>query len=72
MNVPVHDPGARVVGLEPNSDIVRSVANADDVTLNGVSVVVGGTSGTANDTEGVAVEMDRVLEWVSLVEIGLL
>jgi hypothetical protein len=72
MNVPVHDPWAWVIGLEPNSDIVRSVPDVDDVALDGVSVVVGGTSGTANDAEGVAVEMDRVLEGVSLVGIRLL
>ena len=72
MNVPVHDPRARVISLEPNGDVISCIPYADDVALNGVSIIVGRTSGTANDAEGVAVKMNGMLEGVWLDEIRLL
>ena len=49
----VEEPRTGVVGAETDGDVVAGGANADDVTLNGVHIVVGVTSSGANDIERV-------------------
>lgn len=58
---PVQDPGARVVGSEPDGDIIAIYAHRDDVTLDRVHVVIGITACTPDDIEDVAVKVQRVL-----------
>lgn len=58
---PVQDPRARVVGSEPDSNIIASYTHCDDVALDGVHVVIGITACTPDDVEDVAVKVERVL-----------
>ena len=57
----MHNPGTRIVGPEPNGNVISCASNADDVAFDWVDVVVGATSGTANDAESVSVQVDRML-----------
>lgn len=58
---PVQDPGARVVGSEPDGNIIAIYTHRDDVALDGVHVVIGITACTPDDIEDVAVKVQRVL-----------
>jgi hypothetical protein len=58
----VHEPRAGVVREEANRRVVGSLrADADDVTLGRIHVVVRRISGGANDGEYMSVEVNRVL-----------
>jgi hypothetical protein len=61
VNMTVKEPRAWVVGAEADRDIVRRLADADHVALRRVDVVVRRLAGTANDVEGVTVQMERML-----------
>jgi hypothetical protein len=61
VNVAVEEPRAWVVGAEADRDVVRRLTDADHVALRWVDVVVRRLTGTANDIEGVTVQVDRVL-----------
>ncbi len=53
VNVTVEEPRARVVGREPDSDIVTCSPRTDGVALRRVHVVVVGAACAADDVEGV-------------------
>ena len=61
IDVAVKEPRPRVVGLEPDRDIIVRVAEADNVAHDGVVVVVRRASRAADDVEDVSVQVDRVL-----------
>jgi hypothetical protein len=61
VNVAVEEPRAWAVGAEADRDVIARRASANHVALRRVGVVVRRLTGTANDVEGVAVQMDRVL-----------
>ena len=62
INMAMHDPRASVIGSEPDGDVVACDSETDNVALNGVGEVVGAAAGTADDAEGMAMQMDRVLQ----------
>jgi hypothetical protein len=57
----VHNPRTGVIRLEPDGNVIGSGANADDIALNGVHVVVDIAPSASNDTEDVTVQVDWVL-----------
>jgi hypothetical protein len=57
----VEEPRAGVVGEESDRDIVAHVANAHDVTDDGVHKVVRRVSGTADYGKRMSVEVNGVL-----------
>ena len=61
INMAMHNPRASIVRTEPNGDVVPSDSEADNIALNGVGEVVGAAAGTADDAEGMTVQMDGVL-----------
>ena len=44
----MQNPRSRVIGSETNGDVVVSISEADDISLNRVGVVIGGASSAAN------------------------
>jgi hypothetical protein len=62
VDVAVEEPRAGIVCAEADRDIVSSQADVNHVALRRVVIVVGRLSGTANDIEGVAVQVKRMLE----------
>lgn len=52
LDLPVHNPWARIISPESDSDIVASSTNADHISLNGINIIIYATSSTANDIEG--------------------
>lgn len=49
----MEDPGTRIVSLEPDRRVISCKANANDVPLNGVYIIIDRTPGTSNDRESV-------------------
>ena len=45
------NPGTSIVSDESNGNIIVGLANADNISLHRVDIVVSGASGTANDVE---------------------
>ena len=60
VEVAVEEPRARVVGREPDRDVIARRAGANNIALRGVDVVVVGGAGGADDMEDVAVEVEGV------------
>jgi hypothetical protein len=58
----MQEPRARVVSEEPDGDIVVAVADAHDITDDRVVIVISRAASTADDVEGVPVQVDRMLE----------
>ncbi len=52
-NRPVKEPRARIIGSEPDRNIVASGAYVDDVPSHWILVVIHGTTSTSDDIEGV-------------------
>jgi hypothetical protein len=61
VDVAVEEPGARVVGKEPNCDYIPGVTHTYDIPDNGVVKIVGGVASAANYMEAVPVQMNRML-----------
>ena len=58
----MHNPGAGVISLEADGNVVGSRSSGvDDVASDRVVVVINGASGAANDGERMAVKMNGVL-----------
>ena len=55
----MHHPRASVISPEPERNIVAGASDADNVTANGVGVVVGAAACTPDDIERV---LDKALE----------
>ena len=49
----MQNPGTGVVSHKSNGNIIVGLANANNISLNGVDVVVSGAAGAADDVEGV-------------------
>jgi hypothetical protein len=61
VDVTVKEPRSRVVGEEPNRNIISWSADAHDVTDDRVDKVVCRVTSATDDMECVAVQMDGVL-----------
>jgi hypothetical protein len=61
INVAVEEPRARVVGEEPDRDIIASVADAHDVADDRVFEVVRRITSTADHGERMSMQVNRVL-----------
>lgn len=62
MGAPMHNPGACVVGLKADGNIVRRRSSGvDDIAPDRVVVVVRGAPGAPDYGERVSVEMDGML-----------
>jgi hypothetical protein len=61
IDVAVEEPRPRVVGLEPDRDIIVHVADAYDVTYNRVVKVVRRVARAADDVEDMSMQVERVL-----------
>jgi hypothetical protein len=48
---PVQDPGTSIVRCEPNRRVIASHTNTDDITLNGIDVVIDSASRTSHNRE---------------------
>jgi len=57
----MEEPRPRIVGEEPDCDVIPSVANTHDVSDNRVDEVVGRVTSAAYHLKIVPVQMDRVL-----------
>jgi hypothetical protein len=64
INVAVEEPRARIVSDESDSDLIARLPDAHDVADNGVVKVISIAASTADDVEGVPVQVNGVLEWV--------
>ena len=53
VNMAVQEPGARIVGGEPNGDVVSVGSNVDNVTTDGVVIVVGVRTRAPHNSERV-------------------
>ena len=62
VNVTVEEPRARVVGLEPDRDIIASSSDAHNITDDGVIIVVGLVARATDNVERVAVQVHGVLQ----------
>lgn len=58
----MENPWAGVVGSKPDGGVIAVHTQADNITVDRVHVVVGVAAGATNDIEGVAVQMDGVLD----------
>ena len=47
----MHNPGTGIVGDKPNRNVIVGLANADDISLHGVDIVVSAASGAPDDME---------------------
>ena len=56
-------PWTRVIGLEPNRNVISGVANAHNITDDRILEVVRRVAGTTNHVEGMPVQVDGVLRW---------
>lgn len=61
IDVAVEEPRTRVVGEEPDRDVITGVANAHDVTDDRVIEVVRRVTGAPDDRERVSMQVNRVL-----------
>ena len=57
----VEEPRARVVGLEPDGDIVAHVADTHDVAYHRIYKIVRRVSGAADYGKRVSMQVNRVL-----------
>lgn len=57
----MHDPRSRVVRSEADGNVVTRHTNVDDVTLDGVYVVVSVAPSATNDIECMTMKVERVL-----------
>jgi hypothetical protein len=57
----MEEPGTRVVGEEPNRDVITGVADAHNIPDDRIVKVVRGIAGAADDIEGVSVQVNWVL-----------
>ena len=55
------NPWARIIGIKPDGSIVSGDTDADDVTADRIHVVVCVTASTADDTEGMTVQVYGML-----------
>jgi len=60
IDVAVEEPRARVVGKEPNCDLITSGTNTHDIPDNRFDKVVGRVTSAADHVEVVPVQMDRM------------
>jgi hypothetical protein len=58
----VEEPRARVVREEPDRDVIVVSADAHNIPDDGIDIVVGRVTSTADDMERMTVQVDRVLE----------
>ena len=61
VDVAVEEPRARVVGEEPDRDVVAQVADAHDVADDGVYKVVRGVAGAADYGECMSMQVNGML-----------
>ena len=61
INVAVEEPRTRIVGEEPDRDVVASDADTDNITTYGVIEVVGRIPSTTDHGEGVPMQVNGVL-----------
>ena len=61
VDVAMEEPRPRIVGEEPDCDVIPSVANTHDISNNRVDEVVGRVTSAAYHLKIVPVQMDRVL-----------
>jgi hypothetical protein len=61
VDVAVENPRTSIVRFEANGDIVASKTRGHNVALNRINEVVHGATCTANNREGVSMQMDRML-----------
>lgn len=62
VDMAMQEPRSRVVSYKTDRNIVGTATDADGVTARRVSIVVCRTTGGANDVEGMAVQMEGVLD----------
>jgi hypothetical protein len=62
VDVAMKEPRPRVVSEESDCDIISRLADAHDVSDDGVFIVVGRAVSAADDGERVPVQVDRVLQ----------
>jgi len=55
VNVTVHNPWSGIVCLKTDCDLIAWCSCTDDITDNGIDVVVAAVCGTSNDMESVPV-----------------
>ena len=61
VDVAMEEPRSRIVGEEPDCDVIPGVANTHDISDNRVDEVVGRVTSAAYHMKIVPVQMDRVL-----------
>jgi hypothetical protein len=54
IDVAMEEPGTRIVGEEPNRDVITGVSDAHDISDNRINKVVGGVAGAADYIKGVS------------------
>ena len=57
----MEEPRSRVISLEPNRDIIPSIADVYHVTQDGIIKIVSAVSCTAHDVERMSMKVNRVL-----------
>lgn len=62
VDMTMQEPRSRVVSHETDCNIVGTTTDADGVTARRVRIVVCRTTGGTNDVEGMAVQMEGVLD----------
>lgn len=61
VDVAMEEPGTRIVGDEPNRDVITCVADVHDIPNNRIDKVVRGAAGAADDPKGVSVQVNWML-----------
>jgi hypothetical protein len=61
INMAVEEPRSRVISHKANRNLIPQIADADYITHYRVVPVIGTVPRTANDPEGMAMKMDRML-----------
>ena len=57
----MEEPGTRIVGEEPYSDVIPSITDTHNISNDGVVEVVGRVSGATDHIEVVSMQMNRML-----------
>ena len=56
----MENPGTRIVSLEPDRRVISCKANANDVPLDGIYIIIDSTPRTTNDRESVLGEQCKL------------
>jgi hypothetical protein len=61
IDMTMEEPGTRIVGEEPDGDVIPSITGTHNISNDGIVEVVGRVSGATDHIEVVSMQMNRVL-----------